>query len=116
MKIRDILDTPLFTVPTVIVLYILFCYWISNTDLFKKIQNIDNVVFVECVVKTNFVPGYMSGPDSVWATNGNGYLEIQAVNAILVTHPPRYEVVTNYILYVQKGTNIVEFAVCPIIK
>jgi len=58
----------------------------------------------------------MSGPDPVIVTNSNGYIEIQAINAILVTHPPRYEVVINYVLYVKKGTNIVEFAICPMGK
>lgn len=53
-------------------------------------------------VKTNMVPGYFASPEAKVGTNG--WLETFS-HAIAIPHPPRTEIVTNWTLIIQTGTN-----------
>lgn len=66
------------------------------------------LVILKVWVSTNHHPGYFGGPDVQVLTNAEGYIVIQPVNAILITHPPHDEVVTNYVIGVRNGTNQIE--------
>lgn len=73
-------------------------------------MNMTNLVLIRILIATNQIPGYFSGPNSTPTQVGpDGYLPpFTAVNAILIAHPPRTEVVTNYVLGIWQGTNAVE--------
>jgi hypothetical protein len=66
------------------------------------------IVLLRTYVSTNTIPGYIGGANMKPEVDKDGIMRPQAVNAIAITHPPRTEVVTNYVLGYWDGTNAVE--------
>jgi hypothetical protein len=66
------------------------------------------IVLLRSYVTTNHVPGYVGAPEIKPTIDSNGWQEFQATPAVAIRHPPRTEVVTNFVLGYRQGTNTVE--------
>ena len=78
------------------------CMCLFSADVAKPQTQI---VLLRTYVSTNQIPGYIGGPEPVIGTNG---YYLNATLAIAITHPPRTEIVTNYVIGYWDGTNAVE--------
>lgn len=79
---------------------------VSSAVLGADVKN--QIVLIRTYISTNTIPGYIGGPDVQWQTNSAGIIMPQPVPAVAITHPPRTEIVTNYVLGYYDGTNAVE--------
>ena len=65
------------------------------------------IVLLRTYISTNTIPGYIGGAEPSPIVGTNGYLNM-VTTAQAVVHPPRTEIVTNYVLGFYNGTNAVE--------
>lgn len=65
------------------------------------------IVLLRTYVTTNTIPGYIGGADPSPIVGTDGYLVMMATSQA-IAHPPRIEIVTNYVLGFYNGTNTVE--------
>lgn len=68
----------------------------------------NQIVLLRSYVTTNQIPGYIDDPDIKPQVDSNGWLELPTMPAVAIKHPPRTEVVTNYVLGYRQGTHTVE--------
>lgn len=66
------------------------------------------LVVLKIWVSTNFIPGWSGSADPILRTNQDGSLDYLVSHAILIIHPPKTIVVTNYAIGFWKGTNAIE--------
>jgi hypothetical protein len=65
----------------------------------------NQIVLLRVYTSTNYIPGYIGGPDPKIGTNG--FFQNSTIS-IAVIHPARTNVVKNYVLGFLDGTNAVE--------